>query len=128
MIGLVFALVGLACIVYSMFIVAAAFVGLFAIAWTLLSAAGRQLLRRFDQPRKLVAQRAHSREGQPRTRRPLLRAISTTIAETSGGMQGRSPSAPNIGNDITIIAGDQAPGKALYSELDSPPQSKLAEN
>jgi sterol desaturase/sphingolipid hydroxylase (fatty acid hydroxylase superfamily) len=101
MIGLVAILATFACIVYAMFVVVVSFVGLIGIVWLLLRAAAQELSLFFAAPQESAnqAQRIH-----------------------------RSRIRPKLGNDVVILAGDRTPGKALYSELDPPPRSKLAEN
>jgi len=127
MIGLIFALFGLACIVYVTLILALSCVGILLIAWKLIWATGRQLLSLFTRSSDTRIHRKRLRKGQARSRHPLPTSSRTTTAWKRGGVHRRFPEA-NVGNDITIIAGDQTPGRALYSEIDPPPRSKLAEN
>jgi hypothetical protein len=128
MIGLLLALAGLACLVYTMFIIVIMLAGSIVIVWELLSAAGRRLILRFDKSPRLPADRTRSRGGQPYTERSRSDPKWTNAVGVSGVGAARSAVVPNIGNDIRIIAGDQTPGMALYSEIDPPPHSKLAEN
>jgi hypothetical protein len=116
MIGLVAILATFACIVYAMFVVVVSFVGLIGIVWLLLRAAAQELSLFFSAPQESsagsrssanVAHRIQGRRARP------MHVSSRTL---------------KLGNDIVIIAGDRTSGKALYSELDPPPRSKVAEN
>jgi hypothetical protein len=116
MIGVVAILVTLASIVYGTFVVAISFVGLIAILWLLLRAVVQELSR-------FVAAPQESSPGSPSSANTTHR-----IQESRTGSMHVSLRSLKRGNDIVIIAGVRTPGKALYSELDPPPRSKLAEN
>lgn len=127
MIGVVFALFGLACVFYVVLIVAASLAAIIVIAWKMLWAMGREVVLLFINPTTKRRHGRRSRIRQPRSTQPLSKSTGTTTSWRRGRVS-RLSDEPNVGNDITIIAGDQTPGKALYSELDPPPHSKLAEN
>jgi hypothetical protein len=116
MIGLVAILATFACIVYATFAVVVSFVGLIGIVWLLLRAVAQEMSLFFAAPQESSASSRGS-------------AIATLRTQGSRA-KSTCPSSRRLkrGNDIVIIAGDRTPGKALYSELDPPPRSKLAEN
>src|SRR5690242_5704361 len=74
MIGLLFALLGLACMVYAMFIVGVFFVSILAIAWKLLWATGLQLVSLFTRPRKVAPHTSRVRRGRARSTHPRSQA------------------------------------------------------
>ena len=116
MIGVVAILVAFAWIVYATFAVMVSFVGLIVIVWLLLRAAAQELYLFFSAPHESSTNSRSFANAAYRIQRSRGRSMHVS----SGRLK--------LGNDIVILAGDRTPGKALYSELDPPQRSKLAEN